>query len=132
MYVTDPEAGRSELWVAKVDGSNSLKLASGKSMGTGTWSVDGTQVNYVETEGNASKLFVINADGSHLRQLPHTLQAVWSSIWSRDGREIYVSGTREARRTVQTERTRADGSGAAPLVEGCGYATDPSPTGSTC
>jgi len=129
MYVTDPEAGRSELWVAKVDGSNSLKLASGKSMGTGTWSVDGTQVNYVETEGNASKLFVINADGSHLRQLPHTLQAVWSSIWSRDGREIYVSGTREARRTVQTERTRADGSGAAPLVEGCGYATDPSPDG---
>ena len=129
MYVTDPEPGRSELWATDVDGNNKLRLAVGKSIGTGNWSTDGTFLNYVDIDGSDVHLYVVNADGSHPRPIAQPLRAIWASLLSRDGSEIFVSGTKGARRVVETERIRLDGSAAQPLLEGCGYVADPSPDG---
>jgi Tol biopolymer transport system component len=72
-YLTQPESGREELWVADIDGSNATKVySSNYSLDTLGWSSDDKQFVFAESEGAAKdgRLFVANADGTQLRQLP--------------------------------------------------------------
>ena len=129
MYVVNPEPYRSELWASDIDGNNKVRLATGKEIGTGNWSTDGSFLNYVDIDGSNVHLYVINADGTHLREIAQPLRAIWASLLNRDGTEIFVSGTRGARRVVETERIRLDGSVDQPLGESCGYVADSTPDG---
>ena len=132
LYDIYPEGNVVELWVADIDGNNKLKLATSNSprgIGVGDWSPDGTQVSYTQFENGADSMYVVNADGSHLRKVPISITPVWSTTWSSEGKDLFVSGTRGATREIHTERTPVDGSGAVPVVDGCGYETDVSPDG---
>lgn len=74
MYVTQPDVSHAELWVSDTDGSNKIKIASTKgALSLGDWSPDSTQLTYSNTLRDADENFVVNTDGSHPRQLPHSL-----------------------------------------------------------
>ena len=69
-YITSPEAGRQELWIADIDGSNGNKIqSSDDSIETLNWSSDDSQFVFSEVEGEHSRVYAVNADGTHLRQL---------------------------------------------------------------
>ena len=70
--------------------------------------------------------YVVNRDGSHLRELPRSLAHIDSSVWSRDGKELYVSGRGNSPTILSTWKSNSDGSGAEPVHEGCGYVMDES------
>jgi serine/threonine protein kinase len=129
MYITQPEPHRSELWVSDTDGNNTAKLASSRSLGTGDWSPDSSQLEYVDDEGDVDRHYIVNWDGSHLRELPRSLAQIQSSVWSRDGKDLYVSGYENSSTTLSTWQIIADGSRAQLFHEGCGYAMDSSQDG---
>ncbi len=69
-YVATPEAGREELWIAGIDGSNAKKIqSSNHSLETLAWSADNSQFVFSDVEGENSRIYAVNADGTHLRQL---------------------------------------------------------------
>ena len=125
MYLTMPEPQNTELWVSDADGSNRTKLASSASLATGDWSPDDSQLDYVQV-GDVDRHYVVNRDGSHLRELPRSLAHIDSSVWSRDGKELYVSGRGNSPTILSTWKSNSDGSGAEPFHEGCGYVMDES------
>jgi serine/threonine protein kinase/Tol biopolymer transport system component len=130
LYLTQLEPGREELWVADIDGNNKSKLASVKNASVGDWSPDGSQVSYTDNDGAADRMFVMHADGSHLRQLPQSLSRVWSTVWSSDGRALFASGTEKSERIVKTDKISAEAAAAAAaFAEDCGYVTDASRDG---
>ena len=55
---------------------------------TPTWSPDGTRLAFTGLEGGRSDLYVINADGTALRQLTDDWYADLQPAWSPDGRTI--------------------------------------------
>jgi len=129
MYITHPEPFRSELWVSDLGGNNRTKLASSKEISTGDWSSDGSQLTYMEIKSDADQNFVVNADGSHLHQLPRSLGKTHSIVWMPNGKDLYVSGFENAQAPLSTWRISADGSAVELFAEGCGFVTDASSDG---
>jgi serine/threonine protein kinase len=132
VYVTQPDVSRAELWVSDVEGSNKTRITSSKNaLSTGDWSPDGTQLTFTNTVRDADENFVVNADGSHLRQLPHSLGNSESMAWTRTGKDLYVTGSQHRQNPfpLQTWRLSPDGSAAELFSEGCGFAMDSSPDG---
>jgi serine/threonine protein kinase len=132
MYITQPDVSHSELWVSDADGNNKIRIASTKgTFSTGDWSPDGSQLIYTYTARDANENFVANADGSHLRQLPHSLGNSEAVTWTRTGKDLFVTGDqhRQIPFPVQTWRLSPDGSAAEFFSEGCGFAMDSSPDG---
>ncbi len=130
-YLTLPEPGRRELWVSGIDGKNKTKLASSRDLSTGDWSPDGSQLTYMDTEGGVGNLFIVNADGAHLRQLPRSVTRISATVWSADGKELYVGGFDTSPLNSTIWRVKAEGSSAEIFSNdpACGLASDASPDG---
>ena len=130
MYVTQPQRGRNDLWVSGIDGSDRTKLASARLLSTGDFSPDGSRLMYTKTSYDADQNFAVNVDGSHPRQLPHSLGNTESTAWSGDGKNLYVSGFQSFRNPhVETWKIAGDGASAEPFAQGCGFVMDSSPDG---
>jgi serine/threonine protein kinase len=130
MYITEPDPHSNELWVSDMDGNNRTRLASAsKGLGTGAWSPDSSQLEYVDNEGNVDRHYVVNRDGSHLHELPRSLNHIESSAWSPDNKDLYVSGFSESFVTLNTWRISLDGSAAEFFHSACGYVMDESQDG---
>jgi len=131
VYFTESEPGRQELWVSNADGSERIKLATGKGMVTGDWSFDGEQVSYGMRDDNGiHHSFVVRRDGSHLRELTLPATRPVGSIFSRDGSSIYLSGLAGSIEPehASTWKIKIEGSSPPELIaKGCGVATDVSP-----
>jgi serine/threonine protein kinase/Tol biopolymer transport system component len=128
MYVTIPEPQNTELWVSDADGSNRTKLASSTDLASGDWSPDGSQLDYVKV-GDVDRHYVVNWDGSHLRELPRPVAHVASGTWSPDGKELYTTGFENPPTILSTWKINSDGSGAELFHEGCGFVMDESSDG---
>jgi TolB protein len=77
-----------EVWVALMDadGSNQILLAEGV---TPDWSPDGKQIAFSRPDDKqVVQIWVINADGSGLRQITQTSTSKIGPSWSPDGREM--------------------------------------------
>ncbi len=130
MYITFPAPNRNELWVSNVDGGNKMKIAAGKELGIGTWAPDNLHVTYVERGTDAkTRAYVVGADGSGRRQLPGTENEVWNPVWSLDQKSVYLSGWRRIGSAPTVWRVSTDGSDAEKLIDDCGTARDPDPSG---
>ena len=129
MYITIPSQDRSELWIANMDGSNKVKIATGTAIATGYWSADNSRVAFVEeVAGSPDKPYVVGADGSGLHELPWSGGSIQAVLWSEDQKSVFINGA-EKGKLGSIWRESADGSPADKLVEGCGFAFDIAPGG---
>ena len=120
----------AELWVSDIDGNNKIKIASTQgTFSTGDSSPDSTQLTYSNTARDADENFVVNADGSHLLQLPHSLGNSESITWTRTGKDLFITGNQHWQNPfpLQTWRLSPDVPRAEPFSEGCGFVMDSSP-----
>ena len=132
MYITLPAPDRKELWVSDIDGGNKLKIATGEALGTGTWASDNFHLSFFDNSrtGAGAKVYIVDAAGRGLRQLPRMVASVWSSVWSPDQKSVYVSGMEKAELSASTIwKWSVDGSNPERLVDNCGYAPDADPDG---
>ena len=126
MYITLPARDRNELWVSNIDGGNKVKIATGESLSTGTWAPDNFHLSFFQSGASAeTKVYIVGADGSGLRTLPRTGDAVGGAVWSPDQKTIYVTGIEKKVSPIEIVwRVSADGSNAEKFVDSCGFVSD--------
>jgi serine/threonine protein kinase len=123
-YITTPEVDKGELWVSDLNGDHRLKLASGsQSLETLGWSTYDSKFLYSDKEGADYKLYVIDADGTHPRQLPWNSGFVGFVTWEPGNRSIVLSGL-DKENKVKAWRIWLDGRPADFLYENCGMPAD--------
>ena len=130
-YVTSPEPDHTDLWVSDLDGNNKVKLASAPGgIGIGNWSPDGLRLGFTKNRSDNDDNFLINADGTHLQQLPPTLHSVTSGAWSADGKYYYIGGLqKQGDIDTATWRVSVETLSVEPFAQGCGFMIDVSPDG---
>jgi serine/threonine protein kinase/Tol biopolymer transport system component len=130
MYIMLPAPQRTELWVSDIDGGNKAKLATGENLGTGTWAPDNFRLSFQELRLDAgSKVYIVRADGSGLRQLSLPLQFVHYSALSPDQKTLYVTGVEKGSSIQTVWRVNTDGSNPEKLADNCGVVTDADASG---
>jgi serine/threonine protein kinase len=130
MYIARSSPLRSELWVSDIDGSNKMKLASGEFVSTQSWAPDSFHLSFSESGTSVEdKGYIIGADGSGLRQVPITVDMLFSLIWSPDQKTMYVSGQEKGSRIATVWKWNVEGSKLEKFADNCGIVTDIDPGG---
>jgi Tol biopolymer transport system component len=130
MYITLHARRKNELWVSDIDGANKVKIATGVSLGTGTWAPDNFHLSFQDAgTGAGGKAYIVGADGSGLRQLPRTANSVSVSVWSPDQKTIYISGGDGVGSMVNVWKWSVDGANPEKFVDNCGVMSDVDPGG---
>jgi Tol biopolymer transport system component len=128
-YLRLAGTGRQELWVSDLDGNNTVKLASSVNLGTLAWSPDSSKFAFSDVASEGTKIYIIKADGSSLRQVTWSGAGIGWATWSPDAKTFYFSGYEKDPKKWTTWEASADGSNVKTLVESCGSALDASPDG---
>jgi len=85
---------RSNLWVARTDGSRVRELTTGAWRDSApVWSPDGTRIAFLSDRDGTTQLQVIYADTGEIAQLTHVQRAPAGLRWSPDGRRIAFTST---------------------------------------
>jgi serine/threonine protein kinase len=90
---SDRNSAYSEIWLVNRDGSNAhaLYAPDGQDALDPTWSPDGEQILFaIGKDQNTKHLFVINVDGTGLRQVSSVFTTRGRSDWSWDG--LWIAG----------------------------------------
>jgi serine/threonine protein kinase len=98
LLFSSARSGIAEIWVAEADGSNPQQLTkeSGRLQGSPYWSPDGRRIAF-DSVGNDNNphVWTMDADGGAPRRLTMDAGTQMVPTWSRDGRWIYFSDTRD-------------------------------------
>jgi serine/threonine protein kinase/Tol biopolymer transport system component len=130
MYLTLPSPQKSELWVADIDGRNKAKLYTGEYLSTGTWTGDNSHLTFAEKATNAGAFaFIIGADGSGLRKFPPMKGAHVNSVWSSDGKSIYLSVQERTEQALNIWKWNVDESNSEKFIDNCCLIYDMDPSG---
>jgi Tol biopolymer transport system component len=129
-YITSTGEERGELWASGLNGEHRVKLASGGLyLETLGWSTDNSKFLYSEKDGANIKLFVVDADGSHTRQLAWPADRFAGfAIWEAGNQSIVISGM-DSHNRLLTVRIWLDGRPEEIIQEDCGMTADISPDG---
>jgi DNA-binding winged helix-turn-helix (wHTH) protein/Tol biopolymer transport system component len=136
MYTTFPTSEKFELWTSNIDGGNKVKITTQEPheeiLLTLNWAPDNFHLSFSQ----GSKLYIVGADGSDLRQLPPMAgMPISNAVWSPDQKSVYVSAVENAEFTnsvykyANTIWKWTDGSNPEKLVEKCGFLYDAHPDG---
>jgi serine/threonine protein kinase len=130
MYVAQPARDRTEVWTANIDGSNPVKIATGESLATTTWAPDSFHMAFVVAQSGATdKPYTVGADGSDLHQIPWSSGAVFTVLWSRDQKTLYISAFEKDSSVPTIWKANPDGSGQEKIGGNCGNIAEISPNG---
>jgi len=130
MYTTLPTSGKVELWTSDIDGGNKVKIATSGTQEEDLLTLNWAPDNFNLSFSQGSKLYLVGADGSGLRQLPSMAgMTISNAVWSPDQKSVYVSAAENAQWYTHTIWKWSDGAKPEKLVEGCGYAYDIDPGG---
>jgi len=110
-----------EIFAIDADGSNAANLTNHPSFDAdASWSPDGKRILFTSNRNGAFRLFVMDADGTSVRQISEVNLAGWVyPSWSPDGAQVLFGGPRPDQ-TRQVFVANADGQGIEPLTEGPG------------
>lgn len=87
--------GENSLYIRTLD-ENSPRTRLGIQGDNPRWSPDGTKIVFdYSPDGVWSDIYVVNADGTGLRQLTHTLDTDAHPVWSPDGNRIVFFSNRD-------------------------------------
>ena len=130
MYTTYPTSEKVELWTSDIDGGNKVSIVTSEAQEglllTLNWPPDNFHLSFSQ----GSKLYIVGADGSGIRQLPSMAgMNISNAVWSPDQKSVYVSAAEDARGYTHTIWKWSDGSNPEKLVEKCGFAYDIDPGG---
>jgi TolB protein len=70
-----------ELYTMNADGSNVRRLAKDQIAGHPSWSKDGTRIAFVSPVKNIVQVFVMDSDGSNIRQITDSKGSNWVPDW---------------------------------------------------
>jgi Tol biopolymer transport system component len=113
------------VYTIRPDGTNLRRVAQAPAgfHSDPAWSPDGRRIAF--TAGNGlefgGELYVMDADGSHVRRLARVAEVVWSPQWSPDGRLLAVNGLNSCGRGCETNAVYvlgSDGRNVRKVVEG--------------
>lgn len=95
-FVSD-RSGNWEIWQADADGRNLTQLTKfgGPWLGGVSWSPDGTQLAFDARPDGHSNVYLLRIADRQIRALNKTPYEDRMPTWSRDGRFIYFSSTRD-------------------------------------
>jgi tol-pal system beta propeller repeat protein TolB len=79
--------GSSGIWVIKPNG-NAPRAITTKNDIDPTWSPDGSMIAFASSRQGKRQLFVMNADGSKIRQVTNLEDMGGRSTWSADGKKL--------------------------------------------
>jgi Tol biopolymer transport system component len=128
--------GKWNIYVMHADGSQATKLTSNTpdiDYFSASWSPDGKQIAFSARHGKNAKgdIYVMNANGSGMRQLTLHRGHDSAPAWSPDGRRIAFISDRDSQNPadngheVQIYVMRADGSGQTRLTNSATHDYDP-------
>lgn len=100
------------VYQADLDGSGLLRLTSGPAYHAEcAYSPDGTQIVYASNEEGSMNLYVMDADGSHVKRLTHTTYCYnGGPFFSPDGKKIVFRADRDKENELQVYVMDSDGS----------------------
>jgi TolB protein len=75
------------LWLMRPDGGNPRRLTDRDDIDP-TWSPDGSMIAFASSRAGARQLFVMNADGTNIRQVTNLSDMGGRSTWSSDGTRL--------------------------------------------
>ena len=127
-YLTAAESDKTDMWSSDLSGQHRLKLVSGSGyLETLGWSTDSKRLLYADRSGSEWQLYVINADGSQVQQLPWLGNFIGFAIWEDGNQSVILSGLDKDLHTAKNWRIFLNGAPAVALFENCGMAVDVSP-----
>jgi hypothetical protein len=123
---SNPVRSYADIWRVRADGTGSperLTDAPGDDRAA-TFSPDGTKLAFDSTRSGGTDIFVMNADGSAVRQLTFDHGFTWGAAWSPDGSRIAFNSWRSGRQSIYV--MGADGSNPIQVTSGPGEDMEPS------
>ena len=122
MYVIFPSPTRNELWVSDIDGGHKIKIASADGLGTLNWAPDNFHLTFVE----GTKVYIVGADNSGLRQLPPMETTLtYSAVWGRDQKSVFVSAQEKGGRgKFSIWKWNVDSANVEKFLDNCAQVTD--------
>jgi TolB protein len=112
-----------DLATIRPDGTDLRRITRGGGHTYASFSPDGMSILYRRQQGEASQIFVMNADGSDDRNLSGTETVDGWPAWSPDGKRVVFSRHRE--RGFQIFVMNRDGSGVRQLTDATGEFVNP-------
>jgi len=113
------------IWVMDADAKDQQQIATGDNS-CPAWSPNGRQIAFARwtDDGNWDNIYVMNADGSDIKQLTSDPESDGNPTWSPDGKQIAFDRSIYEKKDGQWQKKRlaiyvmdADGSNVRPLLE---------------
>jgi tol-pal system beta propeller repeat protein TolB len=103
------------LWLMKPDGSNPHALTTKDDIDP-SWSPDGSMISFASSRAGARQLFVMNADGTNIRQVTNLNNMGGRNTWSPDGTKLAFYRGPQGDRNIYV--INVDGTGLERLTDG--------------
>lgn len=85
-----------EIWTSSIDGGDAKRLTNSRATESSPlFSPDGSKIAFVSNRTGSNQIFVMNADGSGIRQVTFHSAGYTISDWFPDGRSILALGSRD-------------------------------------